>query len=506
MAARQFPPNGLVLGTSLSPLPLQHVILNASEQTAHVSVFGKTGVGKSTLLKSVFVQAINRGQGMALLEPHHDLSFGILRYLIHAGYFAHPASFERLVYIDWGNGSYVPFNVLRSSTPPTTTALQVLEAYLRVFTELRTAAAFQTLFLSAVVTLIANSLPITYLYQLLSDAAFRQRCLTRVTDPLIHQTFQNYATRGGELQKQLIGSALRRAFLTTFHPVARLTLGQPENWLDQRTLMDRGVCLIHNLGHIADPETRTLIAALLMVQLEHAALSRVDVPPETRAAYTVLVDEWPAFCAQEETMGNLLAQMRKFNVRLWLAAQSTSQIPSSRLAGALENCGVQIVFGVGYETAVHLSRHLGNLDRYLLPYDPAGQASTALEELQNLPPQVAYIKRGTQPAVKTRTLTVPDNGPPRGELERVLSTYAQRFQRSQAEAEAAAARLLQTAAHPTPLPADAAHSALSSADPVTASVGGTVATGGASATGQVVAPPAAGHQAVPVQRRARPRS
>ena len=78
---------------------------------------------------------------------------------------------------DWGNGDFVPFNVLRQPYDPHTTALLALEAMLRVWPELTEAPLFQTLFLSSMMVLIANRLPITYTYQLLSDPAFRHGCL-----------------------------------------------------------------------------------------------------------------------------------------------------------------------------------------------------------------------------------------------------------------------------------------------------------------------------------------
>jgi hypothetical protein len=72
---------------------------------------------------------------------------------------------------------------------------------IRVWPELDTAPLFQTLFLAAVTTLIANHLPITlYLYHILTDGEFRNTCLQQVTDPLIHLTFKNYYEKLGRDQ------------------------------------------------------------------------------------------------------------------------------------------------------------------------------------------------------------------------------------------------------------------------------------------------------------------
>jgi hypothetical protein len=39
----------------------------------HVYIIGKTGTGKSTLLESMALQDLERGNGFALIDPHGDL-------------------------------------------------------------------------------------------------------------------------------------------------------------------------------------------------------------------------------------------------------------------------------------------------------------------------------------------------------------------------------------------------------------------------------------------------
>src|SRR5947209_20634587 len=39
----------------------------------HVYIIGKTGTGKSTLLETMALQDLERGNGFALIDPHGDL-------------------------------------------------------------------------------------------------------------------------------------------------------------------------------------------------------------------------------------------------------------------------------------------------------------------------------------------------------------------------------------------------------------------------------------------------
>lgn len=439
----------IVLGRQDPGLPLlaPSVRLSPRYQQQSATIWGKSGSGKSKLLQSIFLQHLRLGHGVGLIEPHGDLSHDILSTLVAQGVFQEADALDRLIYVDWGNG-YVPFNVLAGHRDPQVAALHALEAMIRVWPELAAAPMFQTLFLSGVTVLARNGRPITDLYRLLTDGEFLVRCLRRTEDPLIHYALESYQ-RLGRHQTEAAGSALRRAFLLSFSKPVRYSVGQPENWLDFRRLMDRGVSFIHNLGNIQDQETRNLIGALLLVQIEQAALSRADVPPEERRPYTLLVDEWPAFAAGEKTIGTILSQTRKYRLQLVLAAQSISQISSLRLVGALENCGVTISFGLGRMSAEAQARHIGRADPFAVKEEApterqhnqfmsiVDQFELLTGELQNLPPRVAYLKLPDRPAVRFKTSMVPTARADPAEVAHVLRSHRKRYQRTQEEAQRA---------------------------------------------------------------------
>jgi len=52
--------------------------LNAVDRMRHIYMIGKTGSGKSSLLKNLIVQDIYRGEGICLIDPHGDLAEEIL--------------------------------------------------------------------------------------------------------------------------------------------------------------------------------------------------------------------------------------------------------------------------------------------------------------------------------------------------------------------------------------------------------------------------------------------
>jgi hypothetical protein len=125
----------IILGGTVPPpvadlfnqlLPFQYR-LTEKEQAYHAAVFGASGSGKSKLLQNVFLQHLAKGHGVGLIDPHADLALDILRSLVAQGYFHRSDAFEKLIFLDFSNGWFVPFNVLNQPYDAHTTALNALD-------------------------------------------------------------------------------------------------------------------------------------------------------------------------------------------------------------------------------------------------------------------------------------------------------------------------------------------------------------------------------------------
>ncbi len=99
-------------------------------------------------------QIVNRGGGVGVIDPHADLAFGILSYLVAHGYFRVAGAFDRLVYVDFSEDAFLPFNVLaQPHLSPHAAAETVMEALVRTFPDLEGGAPlFRTLFLASAVS------------------------------------------------------------------------------------------------------------------------------------------------------------------------------------------------------------------------------------------------------------------------------------------------------------------------------------------------------------------
>src|SRR5271169_3727979 len=55
--------------------------LSVTDRRRHVYLLGKTGTGKTTLLRNLIIQDIEAGRGCMVLDPHGDLAEELLDYI-----------------------------------------------------------------------------------------------------------------------------------------------------------------------------------------------------------------------------------------------------------------------------------------------------------------------------------------------------------------------------------------------------------------------------------------
>ena len=131
-------------------------------------------------------------------------------------------------------------------------------------------------------------------------------------------------------------------------------IGQTKNTINLRKIMDRGNILLVNLskGKIGEDNT-VLLGALIVIKLQLAALSRVDLCEGKRRDFYLYVDEFQDFAT--EAFAGILAEARKYRLNLILAHQYLDQLDEKIRSSVLGNVGTLILFRVGSGDAKILS-------------------------------------------------------------------------------------------------------------------------------------------------------
>jgi hypothetical protein len=379
----------------------QPLILTLKEARTHTHIIGVSGSGKSRYLASLYVQLLKSGTGVTLIDPHGDLTKLILGILAEEGFFRDPQAYEKLIYLDLPGAArqnkFLPFNFLAMRQEPHALASNVKEAFHRAYPELAMGAPmFDTLVQDGVKVLIENKLPLTSLYRLITDKDYRDALLVQEPDPDIrsfwHDQYDKLAPRD---QVDQAGAALRRAHLLTFSPILKYSLGQTDNAIDFRDVMDKRKSLLINLA-LPDEEAKRLFGCLLTVAAEMAALGRAETAASDRPDHYVMLDEFATFTSKsEESLSVMLSQTRKYGLFSILAHQNWSQA-SDRLRGALQNCGLKVSFALEYEDAVRTAKILGRVDPRSIQHrtEEGSEGEGMAEQWQHLIQEIQDLKQG----------------------------------------------------------------------------------------------------------------
>lgn len=399
-------------------------------------VLGITGQGKSKLLEHCLFQDIVAGRGCGLLDPHTDLAQDLMSYLATAGHFDQPDHIDRFIYFDPSTTDYlIPFNVLTTSYTPYATAMNVVEAFRRTWPEsLREAPRFTNILLASLLVLIANQLTLVELPRLLTDRDYREDLLAQVNDQEVSDVFRSRMDKWGREEPLMLESILNKVSAFTLNPTLRLILGQKENHLDFRKIMDEGKVFIADLGR-CDGETRKLLGSLIVTGIEQAALSRKNESLRERRPFYFYIDEFQDFCANEGsvvTFAQILSESRKFGLHLTLAHQTLGQMVSERMRSALGNIGTKIVFAVDRIDAEIMAKKLFQPDSERIKHEVENEYQqekthpvfyslleeweTAIQQIQNLRPRMCLVKAPQQRVARIRTIDIPKHAIPDQEL------------------------------------------------------------------------------------------
>lgn len=363
-------PTRVPLGTTRGYFDALPVYLFPNDRRQHVALIGRSGVGKSTLLKNLFAHDVASGAGVAIIDPHGDLAHSCLE-LVPA------ARRHEVLYFNPADLEFpVGFNLLADVPPDYRPAVVS-----------RLVAMFRSLFASSwgyrVERLLQNALAVLLdqgdatllgLIRLLDDDVWRGKAVDKCLDPLVQRYWRLEYPKlddrlGGELDQPLqnkLGQILGS-------PAIRNIVGQTRPTFNPRTFMDERKIMIADLskGLMGDTHSQ-MLGSLIVAGFEQAAMTRADTPEHARTDFFLIIDEHQNFVS--EALPVMLAECRKYRLCLTLANQYLEQLTDHTRAAILGNVGSMIIFRVGAQDAPLLAREVQPLDPVNLLELDVGQA------------------------------------------------------------------------------------------------------------------------------------
>lgn len=324
------------------------------DRLSHLYTIGRTGTGKSTLLKTLILQDLEAGEGLALFDPHGDLVEEVVKLV--------PAARQQdVLYLNVPDiGCRFSFNPF-AGIPAGKRALAaagMVEVFKKLWPD-DWGPRLEHLLRNVVFTLLETpGASLADIPRLLADREYRRRVVAGVTNEEVRAFWRDEYERYTPGMRGVVVAPLQNkvgAFLTD--PRLREILAAQKSSFDLRRVMDEGQILLVNLarGRIGEGPA-ALLGSLLVSCLSLAAFGRAERPQEGRRDFYVYLDEFHTFATL--TLATMLSELRKYRVGLVLAHQYLSQLEMEVRDAVFGNAGTFIVFRVGALDAPTVAREL----------------------------------------------------------------------------------------------------------------------------------------------------
>jgi len=325
------------------------------DRERHIYIIGKTGTGKSTLIANMAIEDIRKGEGVAVVDPHGDLIQILLNYIPRQ-------RINDVCYFNAADPKYTyPLNPLEVANPSQREL--VSSGIVSIFHKLYAHSwgpRLEHILRNTLLTLtLAPGTTLGDVIRILTEKKFRQQILAKISDKTMLRFWQReFDPMGERLKAEAISPILNKVGQFVSSPKIRRILDQPKSRVKIETMMNEGKILLCDLsqGKIGE-DNSALLGAMVITQIQLAAMNRVFRPEAERKPFHLFVDEFQNFATQ--SFIKILSEARKYKLNLTLANQYMAQLDREVQEAILGNVGTLISFVVGAQDAYVLDREFG---------------------------------------------------------------------------------------------------------------------------------------------------
>ncbi len=429
-------PEGLLLGRNIYRGIETKVHMAREDRRRHMYILGRTGVGKTEVMKYMAVQDIANGEGLCIIDPHGDFIEDVLPHV--------PKSrAEDVILFD-------PFDTER---PMGLNMLEVthdshkdfaVQEMISIFYKLVTDPAmlgpmFEHNMRNAMLTLMADEQhpgTLVEIPRIFTDTEFQKYKVSKLNDPVVKAFWEKEMAKTSDFHKsEMLGYLVSKVGRFVENSMMRNIVGQSKSSFNFREVMDSGKILLVNLakGKVGEMNAK-LLGLIIVSKIQMAALSRADQPEDERRDFYLYVDEFQNFIT--DAFSSILSEARKYKLNLIIAHQFLAQLQqgagahgaaSSDLRDAVfGNAGSMVSFRIGVEDAEIMAKEFAptfnefdllNVDRYnaFVKLMINGTASKPFNMATYPLPKATAEQRQTAEAI--RQLSRLKFGRPRNEVE-----------------------------------------------------------------------------------------
>jgi len=441
-APTSMPEEGTLLGINRHRSTEKQIFISDEDRLRHFYIIGQTGTGKTTLMKNMIVQDIQRGDGVCMIDPHGTDIEDVLGAVP-------PEREQDVIYFDPSRmDRVVGLNMLEYDYNKPEQKTFVVNELFSIFQKLyggnpeSMGPMFEQYFRNATLLVMEDPYSGNTLMDIgrvMADAAYRRKKLRKTKNPVVAQFWREIAGKaGGEAALENIVPYIVSKFdVFTANDFMRPIIGQQHSAFDFRDVMDNRKILLVNLskGRLGEINAN-LIGMIIVGKLLMAALSRVDDPTKSFPPFYLHMDEFQNISTN--SISAILSEARKYKLGLTIAHQFIAQLQPDIKDAVFGNVGSMAAFRTGPEDAQFLEQQ----------YSPTFTAS----DLMNVPNRNAFL-RVLADGTPTPPFSIGTMKPHEPDLERVQMMIEQSYQRHgrpREEIEAEIQQRYQKPVAPTP--------------------------------------------------------
>ena len=328
--------------------------LKRGDRARHFYLLGKTGAGKSTLFKNMFISDVLAGDGACFIDAHGDTVEELLEYIP-------PNRIDDVIYFNPTDiENPVGFNLLelKDKSQRDLIADGVVEVFKKQFGD-SWGPRLQYILTNTVATALeAQGITLLAVIRMLTDINYRKFILKQVHDPILYKFWvEEFAqmSQNPRLLAEAVSPIQNKVGRFISSAVTRNIVGQVKSTIDLREIMDNRKILLVNLaqGKLGE-ETASLLGGMIITRLQATAMERVDIPFEERKDFFLYVDEFQNFAT--DSFAKILSEARKYKLNLIMTNQYIDQLPLTVRQAIFGNVGTLGSFVVSQADASILEK------------------------------------------------------------------------------------------------------------------------------------------------------
>jgi type IV secretory pathway TraG/TraD family ATPase VirD4 len=318
----------VIIGANLFGGNTQDIGITLEQRRRHMYIIGKTGTGKTTLLKNAIYQDMLNGKGLAVLDPHGDMFRELLSII--------PENRRKdVVVFDPSDRDFpIGLNILSpgidfkdEDDKHEWITSAVLSIFAKLSDEKQWGPRMEHILRNTTLTALQTPNPTLYtLQRLLTEKKYQKEVAKTLDDPILKQFWDKEFKLMGSMQMSSATAPLTHRlghFITS--KMSRNILLQEKSTLRIADIMNEGKILLVNLskGDLGEDQSKffgTVLTALIWM----AAYQRTKIPESQRRDFFVYVDEFQNFATPQ--FSSITSEGRKFRISLIVSHQNIAQM------------------------------------------------------------------------------------------------------------------------------------------------------------------------------------